>query len=273
MSTIKNPILLEGKPLNYMGGVFCLPETESGAGYCTEYQVVYDAFNSKPEESVANAQNTMVQTLVDASLWGGRLDLFYVLANDASDNALINWLNPGTNNLTRVGSSLPFVAYEGFTGKADSASWLNSGWNPKTAGGHFELNNCHLGTYQRINQEENFVGCANLEGNLMAALLPKISNGFYIRMNDEDMQSTVCTNGVGLFIGGRPNSSSNKMWSINGSYVTASRANTIAIANDQMKFATGSNQYSFGFAGGYLNAIDVSILYYSIKTYMDSNGK
>ena len=44
----------------------------TGVVFNSEYQTVYDSLTTKPPAAVASAQNTMVQSLVDAGVWAKR---------------------------------------------------------------------------------------------------------------------------------------------------------------------------------------------------------
>jgi hypothetical protein len=65
------------------------------AGFCDEYQTVYDAFTTPPSSSVAAAQDTMVKTLVDGAVWDD-LDVFqgYAQSTNSDGEALLNWKSP-----------------------------------------------------------------------------------------------------------------------------------------------------------------------------------
>lgn len=105
--------------------------------FCPEYQVVYDAFGTKPDTIYTTYQNTLVKSLVDAGYWV-RMDLFYVFANNNEANSLINWINPGTFNCTNVHSTA-FVAWQGFHSDGTN-DYLNTNYNPETEATHFSQN-------------------------------------------------------------------------------------------------------------------------------------
>ena len=84
--------------------------------FCDEYQAVYDVFLVKPGIDTAMAQNAMTDSLVSQGYWA-RMDFLHIQANNTAANAYINWLNPGTFDLTDPGSTDPaFTTYEGTTG-------------------------------------------------------------------------------------------------------------------------------------------------------------
>ena len=132
-----------------------LPET-----YSNEYQPIYDLFTTKPDVSVADAQNTMVSSLVGAGLWD-RMDIFYLFANNASDNALINWKNPGTYDADKVGAS-EFTTMEGYEGS--TGDFISTNFIPASNGVNYALDSAGIGIYPRFDIQENnylFGGASN----------------------------------------------------------------------------------------------------------------
>lgn len=92
---------------------------------------------NKPSETHAGYQNAMVKSLVDGGYWTGRMELFYVLAQEgtASTELSLNWVAPtGSFNLSDAGSVNPYehaVQYQGidFNGTDD---YLSTQWNHNT---------------------------------------------------------------------------------------------------------------------------------------------
>jgi hypothetical protein len=117
--------------------------------YATEYQTVYDAMGTKPSAGTATAQNTMVNSLVSGGYWA-RMDLLYIFATDATTvEAKINWVTPGTYNLTDPGSTNPtFTSLEGYTGDG-SSDYLSTSYAPYTNYDNIAINSTTLGAYTR----------------------------------------------------------------------------------------------------------------------------
>jgi predicted secreted protein len=121
-------------------------------GYVSQYQTIYNAMTNKPASAVALAQNTMVASLISAGIWS-KLDVFYVLAqySNADSEALINWINPGTYDITLGGTPSPsFVSLEGFTSNG-SNGYLDTNWNPSTHGVNFIQDDAGVFAYLRTN--------------------------------------------------------------------------------------------------------------------------
>lgn len=120
----------------------------SGGGFCAEFQTVYDSWTTKPADADATELNTMVEKMVADGAWAIP-DVWYNFAvhtNGASE-ALVNWINPGTNDATLVNAPA-FVAFEGFTGA--NTKYINSHYNPNTEGVNFTLDDASTFGYIRI---------------------------------------------------------------------------------------------------------------------------
>lgn len=110
----------------------------SGAapGFSAEYQAVYGEFTTKPSADVADAQNTMVSTLVSDGNWT-LIDGMWIFAGhtNGAGESLIQWKNPTGNKAVLVNAPA-FVAFEGFTGDA-LTSYENLQWNPTDDGSNY----------------------------------------------------------------------------------------------------------------------------------------
>ena len=117
----------------------------SWPAFCDEYTAVYNNMTDKPDATNAAYQNTMVEALVDGGYWA-RMDLFYCMAQAYEDEAKLNWVNPGTYDLTEVGAgSLTWTQYEGFI--SDGTNYLNTGWIPSTHAVNAGQDDITMGAY------------------------------------------------------------------------------------------------------------------------------
>lgn len=119
MSTIKNPILYNGYPLNYLGGVFCLPETEaapSGGSTLLNGLVAYwnfdDASTGIALDSLGLHDGSIVGSGVTQVYTPGKLGKC-VYFNNAG------WIY-GSNSLYADNSTL------GFTGPFSISFWVKT---------------------------------------------------------------------------------------------------------------------------------------------------
>lgn len=96
-----------------------------------------------PQTAARSALIDAAVTTMKASGAWALLDGFYMLAASAAAAARINWKNPGTFNLTAVNSPT-FTADQGYAGDGVSA-YLETSFNPTTAGGNFTQDSSHAG--------------------------------------------------------------------------------------------------------------------------------
>lgn len=240
-------------------------------GYCDEYQAWYNAMPNKPPDSVATAQNTFVQTLVDAAIWTG-FDIAYLLAqySNTASEALINIVNPGTNNATLIGNPA-FVSLEGFTGDG-GVNYITTNFNGNS-GVNYTLNNCSVGVYTRDMIAANtWLLFASEGGNLIIVYALGGTRTNRVYLNDSGYGNAVVIPAAGMCIHGRSDANTVHNF-INKSYASAI-ASSSAIPNTNILLISDSfSQLSFAFAGRYFNEAEMGIIQDALEVYMDSNGK
>lgn len=129
----------------------------AGSAYEAESEAIFAAFTTPADTTRKGHINTCVAALKTAGVWA-LTDNLYVLAAAAADQALINWKNPGTFDLTAVNTPT-FVADQGYTSDG-STSYLDSAWDPGTNGVQYTQDSAHIGAYARTagTQARNDVG-------------------------------------------------------------------------------------------------------------------
>lgn len=85
----------------------------------------------------------LVRALKGAGVWG-KLDALYLLAAHDAQAARLNWVSASYG--LSVSGSPGFTTDRGYTGDG-SAAYLDSGFNPATAGGRFAQNDAHMGVW------------------------------------------------------------------------------------------------------------------------------
>jgi len=244
-----------------------------------EYQAVYDAYSTKPDASTAIAQDTLVRALIDNNLWN-RMDLFYMFANDASDNALINWANPGTFDCIFGDASILFTAYEGFTGDG-VGSYLNTQWNPSTQAVNFTLDDNFIAVYSNLNvvSESYIIACNNTSSGEYLGIAIDWGGNTYMRNNADvgDSDSFADDNDMGFYISTRDSSTTVRNYK-NGVLKASDHQSDVIPNNDLTILARNgaynwsNQQVSFAGTGASLTVDDVSILNNIVETYMFNIG-
>lgn len=140
---------------------------------------------------------------------GSSLDRFYIMAMANSTDALLDVC--GNASLVSHGSPT-FTANAGYIGVNGSTTvWLDTGFNPSTAGGNYVLNSAHLSAWSLTNATSTGVAMgANNNGTGTAYLdLEFTDTKTYTALNDADTDvGHVTANSSGFFVSTRSGSSS-----------------------------------------------------------------
>lgn len=247
----------------------------AAAGYCAEYQAVYDLLDAKPEADTAAAQNDLVEAGI-AHGWWAKGDLIYVTAQRTQAGALLNWPNPsGDDNITNT-TDCAFTKYQGFTGASVTSEYMVANWNPSSESVNFTLNEATISAYTRIdiNAAEVILGCFSTN---YITLIPRNAGSLQGRLNDLGTIDKATANSLGLSTVVRINSTTLRAFK-NGTPFLDVTVNSTAIPNtglNILKSQTGSfsnNQVSFIYIGGLLSNTEVSDMNTDVETYLDFVG-
>lgn len=260
----------------------------SGAGFCAEYQAVYDAMTTPPDTDIAIQQNLMVETLIAGGIWN-KLDIFYLFAQqyNTGGEALINWINPGTFDATEIpnGGALIFTSLEGL--KGDSNAYLDTNWIASINAINFSQNNAHAGCY--LIQLDSGTGSKSAFGwrddvvGTRCYIYPNYngSSGYHCVNNNAADTCAVCAPGV--IMTSRYNNANylftnNKVDDPVDNRPSASLGSIkcyIFCYNDDVGGATGiiDGQISAFWLSSYLDSTKRGIVTDAIEAVMDYNGK
>jgi len=132
--------------------VVAISSSGQTSAYSAEYQAVYDEFTTKPSAGVADAQNTLVETLVADGIWAKRDGIWLpAMHTNGNGEALLNLKDPtgATLSLQAGGASNPtFVAYEGFTTDGTN-NYIDYGLGNLSALSLYALNSGGVSLYMR----------------------------------------------------------------------------------------------------------------------------
>lgn len=203
----------------------------NNVSFVAAYQAVYDAYTTKPVDSLARYDNKMVKRLVDSSLWV-KFDRFkyYAIHTNNNGEALINWPNPGTGNSTLHGKANPaFTALQGFLGSTTDSCWVGTNFVPSVNGSQYTQNSASFILYIRTNVSsatQTHGTWNNTDGKDMG-FIPKYStNMSYARINDGGSDGAANTNGSGLFVATRTASDVKKLYRNSTAIIEATRTST-----------------------------------------------
>ncbi len=260
---------------------FMIPEIFPG-GFSDEYQTVYDAFIIKPPADVAEDQDQMVRGMIADGDWQTK-DIFYVTAAQSAADSLINWINPGTHDLTIVNLLAgAFTAYRGWTGNGVNG-YLRTNYNPNTDATNYALNNGSIGVYVGTDVlAENKYDIGTYDGANAAFLKTNNVDRIYTAMNDIDL-----TNFIGGNIDSRGFYITSRLLAINfNTYKNKIGANIVenstgipsfdfyifAINSSGAPLTFSTKQIAAAFAGGGMTQANVNNFTDRLETYMDSIG-
>jgi hypothetical protein len=246
----------------------------------SDAQAYFDAAAIAPDDTRKGHINDLVLALKAADAWDD-LDFMYLLAAHEAQLSLVNLKNPGTFNATNV-SAMAFEVDRGYTGDG-AADYLDSNFNPATAGGVFVQDSAHNGIWSRTS-----AGLGGVDMGLRAVAgsydtFVKHSSGpSFGRISDNtDTNFGTPASGAGHFIFTRTSSSAKACYKDGASQGTASVASTgvgsfsifIGATNNSgtpIDFAT--RQYAAAHAGTGLNSTKADAIYDALQTYMTAVG-
>lgn len=259
------------------GGVGGFPGpgmVHSAGGGCTE------ATNFIARTSGLNgAHQTNYTNLICGLVTDGifsKLDVLYIFATDTTTNALLN-LKSSSFNGTVVGA-LTFTADTGYTGTGPT-NYINTGFNPFSAGGNYSQNSGSMGIYDRTSRtsqtNEEAMGTQSGAGYSFFAALSFSANLSYA-INSSSPSAFANTNSQGQWIFSRTGASAIALQK-NGAATTSDTISSVGPDNSNVYiFATNTgspaafttDQLSAALVGGGLTGTEMTNLAARINTYM-----
>jgi len=255
--------------------------TAATSAYIFQYQVVLNYATGQnwglPNDAQRSVQNTLMTSFVNSGIFA-KLDALYILATNGSQEfSRINWISPGSNNLTASGAPAPTF---------DS----NLGWRVTSTGtGYMDTNFKFTGTsklrqtsgsaFAWIEQFANgyFLGHAGTAGDDELTLRFNNQNNQNNRMM-ANANSSVNINfsGNGLKAGYSTAANTQKYYSANTLINTEGRPsqgpdtqNNVSLFRSANNYAAGGQRVAlFGFGENIESSH--SQLYTALNTYMTS---
>ena len=209
----------------------------AGSSYTDEYQALLTIWATDPVGDTLTYQNTLIDSLLTypvGDVFWDRAEILYVAANNNEDNAKVNWLNPGTFDITDPGGTEPtFTRYQGWTGDG-STDYLSTNWDISDSVnvGRFNLS---AGVYLRIEQESDgwIYGWNSSPGSDLLYRPHDVANGGWgnSRINaTTDQLDTDAATSQGFFINTRRSNTDIEMYR-NGSTLDSESDVTSATAS------------------------------------------
>jgi hypothetical protein len=196
----------------------------SGRGFSAPAIALFAAMDVKPTGTRKQAIDKFIAALVDAGIWD-LLDVLHVFAAHTEQAALLNWINPGTNDAVAVDAPT-FAADRGFTGNGTS-SYVTS-VNPLDAA-HFVQNDASIGVRILTNRttNSNKAACGRQQaadpfGGIFVFSLWGDGNA-YLRLNATDHVAAASSTAQGLWIGVSPDGTTQTLYRNGTEFVTGAK--------------------------------------------------
>lgn len=245
--------------------------TLAAAGYTftnAEAETVVNAFSVEPDDTRKALIDTLVGSLKTAGVWT-KLDLLYVMAAADEQSAKINWIDPGTNDLTN-NNSTAFTADEGFTGNGSNMD-LTAGAIVATP--QYVQNSAHLGVWARSANAQGSGWEVSIGTNNRLAVR-NASDTVDVRTNGSTTIAPASTNSVGHFVANRSASNASQIYRNGSSLGTDSSASSTAPGAYTFRVLSragsffSSRQVSFAHIGSSLTGTEVTDTYNAFNTYL-----
>jgi hypothetical protein len=144
--------------------------------------------------------DTLITGLVTDGIFS-KLDALYIFAAPDSATALLNLIQNYFNGT--VTGALTFNAYVGYTGSG-ATNYINTGFNPSTAGGNYLQNSGSLGAYVRTSRtaDQTYTSLGTQTGAGYSVILPQgvFGDTFQYAVNSGTPKSVASTNSQGQWI-------------------------------------------------------------------------
>ncbi len=248
--------------------------------YCAQYQAVYNAYSNPPGTDTAAVLNTFVQTLVTAGIWDKLVFVHFEAAKNVTD-CKINWINPGTYNLTFSATAPTFAQWHGITGNGGGANnaVANTGFNPSTAGSKYIQDSASIGGYVLTDVDETKylmgAGSSAPVAWIIASNAGGVSN---VGINAGSANDKANSSGNGFFILVREGAAVTKLYQRGTQQGTTITTASTGLSNSNFYILsrnTGSsstNTVAFDFAATELSSTEVATFNTALETVMDYFG-
>lgn len=123
--------------------ILAATQTGGAVSYSAEATALFARMSVAPDATRKGHIDTLIVALKAAGVWD-KMDVLYIHAAHDAQAARLNWKSTSFNS-TAVNSPT-FTTDRGYAGDG-ATSYLDSGYNPTTAGGVFAQNSGHMGVW------------------------------------------------------------------------------------------------------------------------------
>ena len=236
----------------------------------TSTAAVVNAASIRPSTQRQVDMDNLVRDLKAASIWNS-LDLFYVLANETSQLALLNWKAPSTFAGTATNAPT-FTQDRGYTGNGSNA-FIATGWNFSINGVKYTQNSAMLGGWN-LTAPPNNVALLGSSVNAANVVVPRGGSGTQFRLrvnNTAPIETGNVSDASGLSVAVRTDASTIASYKNGTLFGTPQAAASEALTNDTLTILRGLNTYFNGqaasaFVGANITAAQQLSLFTALQT-------
>jgi hypothetical protein len=252
--------------------VYFAPASGVAADYNAEYDTVLAAMTTNPTGDTLTWQNEMVDSLVSFGYWA-RMDILHVFANtiNTDSEALINWIDPGTNDATTADSPI-WTKRQGYKGSDSDNSRVVVANLTGASITNYTQDDATIGVYSRVDHASD----ANYElygyaTNYIVMRL-KSSNLARLRLNSTAYLDVENTDAKGFYVGTRRGASEVEFYR-NGSPIGDNTDASTGIPNSTIDLGKNTpSEFAIYFVMDAVSDAEVVILNRIFERYMDHLG-
>jgi len=250
----------------------------SPPGFCAQSLAFFARLATQPTLARKTLYNSMIASLVSAGVWG-KLDALYMFAAADQATALTNLVSPNFG-ATAVNSPA-FTADHGISGNGTSA-YINTNFNPVSAGGQYALNSAHLSCWDLTAQNSGQTVAGAYDGANISYLT--VHDGgtadFAANSATSSIYSPATSGTPGFVLGSRTDLNTIAIYKNNSMLGSNSAKPSSAIPNLPIYIGGRNNSGAFGngitdqiasfSAGAGLTSADALALYNAQHAYMQA---
>lgn len=239
----------------------------------TETATLLAAFTTAPTDLRKAYINRLVKDLKGAGVWS-KFDLLYLLAAHDAQAGRVNWVAPGSHNLTVIGSPV-FTVDQGYKGA--TSSYLDSGV-AASALSKYKQNDAVIGIWTRTAIVETLGAISSIGGGIAARIIPAItSTSTSSYLNNATSTTVAGAGGVGHHAVSRSASGSYTYYKNGASAGTASQASTgVPSGNVFVLRDTGgtssTQQLALAYVGQSLTSTEVLAAHNAFAKFLSAIG-
>lgn len=238
----------------------------------TETNTLVAAMSSAPTDTRKQHINTLIGALKTSGVWS-KLGNLYVLAAHDSQAARINWVAPGTSDLTAVNSPT-FTTDRGYAGDG-ATSYLTSGAVFRSP---YALNSAHIGTWSNTDVSENAgtIGVVRATSATTRLFPRTASDTLSARVNTTTANNIAVAASLGHSLVSRTGASDGAIYKNGSSIGTIVAASTavptdfVSVCRADLVYAT--QRVAVAHAGSGLTGTEALALYNALNTYLTAVG-